>query len=351
MRTRRDSGIAEARRCAARAAWCRRRAGRRASSTPREPVAISRRPEVETQLAPVHAPGRRGGGTGRAAAGFVDPHDVGAEPGAARARRVAPPTPTRARRPSPRRRRASRDGRGTAGAARRFRRTATAGSIHSPASRSIASAGSIDTSGARPDGTGAECRDIGTGDAVHVEGGDHGREVGPRRRRAGVHPAVGGPQQHRRREQPDRTRPRRFEQGQTEGLAELGSGGTRRPRRAARRRHLRALIRPGTRGARLSKKAAMPSARSAVVESSRLRSDSTRCPSAMVRSRPRCTASRAAACARGAPVGKTGRELLGVRDGVLAEHARGHCAPVRSASIVVADHEHAQRERHASRSR
>ena len=92
----------------------------------------------------------------------------------------------------------------------------------------------------------------------------------------------------------------------------------------------------------------MPSARSAVVESRRLRSDSSRCPSAMVRSRPRCTASRAAACARARRAASRSASSRATRP---RRRRPRNARPLRSSSVGVdrlTDHEHAQRQRHAA---
>ena len=105
--------------------------------------------------------------------------------------------------------------------------------------------------------------------------------------------------------------------------------------------------RPVKRGGRFSKNAAMPSARSSVVEIRRFRSDSSRNASARVRSRPRCTASRAAAWARGAPPRQLLGERHGSRTGIGVEH-REPAAHEGAGVDGVADHEQLQRERHAT---
>ena len=113
----------------------------------------------------------------------------------------------------------------------------------------------------------------------------HRLEVGPGRRRARVHPAVGGAQQTAGAAA---GRPRR-PAGRSNGMpsASHSSPAARRATATPGSRLTMALIPPSNSGARFSKKAAMPSARSRVVESNRFRSDSSRCPSAIVRSRPR----------------------------------------------------------------
>ena len=142
------------------------------------------------------------------------------------------------------------------------------------------------------------------------------------------------------------------------------SGGSAMPSRSARSSSCRgaasatparacaasASSSPVKRGGRFSKKAAMPSARSSVVEMSRFRSDSSRSASASVRSRPRCTASRAAACAPRCAARSCCRERVGTRLGIGVEH-REPAAPRRVGVDRVADHQHPQRERDAAAAR
>ena len=157
-------------------------------------------------------------------------------------------------------------------------------------------------------------------------------EVGPGRGRARVHPAVGGVQQKRWRA----SRPAAATSAPA-GAAGVPSASHSSSAHAARdgarpvARLTTALIRPRTPARRFSKKAAMPSA-GRVVESNRFRSDSSRCPSAIVRSRP-------GGWPRVLPLARwrAGRESLGELRGRTPRRRRGpRCRFARVASASIA---------------
>ena len=185
-RTRRDGrrGAADRRvRCSrARAVWCHRRGAAMPPAASRiVRVTTGRRGRARAPPSPRISSSRNGNGSGRP--GWVTrttcaPSSASTRP-VSGAAHVEPSTTTRA--PS---RCVAPTGQRTGGAAAGARRTATAGSIQAPASASTASAES--------------CRE------VAAQRSHHRVEVGPGRGWARVHPAVGGAQQQRRREQPDR---------------------------------------------------------------------------------------------------------------------------------------------------